>query len=210
MKRLIARTFLKLTGFRIEGEQPPSGRYVVIAAPHTSNWDGIYLVLMSIVYGVRIQWMVKHTLLRFPFRAILLRLGAVPIERHLRKGVVDQMITRFREDESLHLIVPAEGTRSYRDYWKSGFYHIARGADVPVCLSYLDFKTKTGGFGPLVHLTGDVVADMDTIRAFYCGKVGKYPEQMSPMRLREEDEPVLEASGEVALDPRPLSQPASA
>jgi 1-acyl-sn-glycerol-3-phosphate acyltransferase len=99
------------------------------------------------------------------------------------------MIERFANGEPLVLMVPAEGTRSYVDYWKSGFYHIARGADVPVVLSYLDFGTKVGGIGPALRLTGDIAADMDEIRAFYEGKQGLRPAKMGRIRLREEDLP---------------------
>lgn len=85
-------------------------------------------------------------------------------------------------------MVPAEGTRAHVDYWKSGFYHIARTADVPIVMSYLDFEKKLGGFGPAFYPTGDVRKDMDTVRAFYAGKKGKYPERFGAIRLREEAE----------------------
>ncbi len=97
------------------------------------------------------------------------------------------MVEHFENNESLVLMVPAEGTRSHVEYWKSGFYHIARAADVPVVLSYLDFGKKVGGLGPALKLTGDVAVDMDRIRAFYAGMKGLRPENVGVIRLREED-----------------------
>ena len=115
------------------------------------------------------------------------RLGGVPVVRHRPGGVVGQMVEHFENSESLALMVPPEGTRSHVDYWKSGFYHIARGAHVPVILSYLDFGRRIGGIGPAIELTGDFRADMDTIRAFYAGKEGLHPEKVGEIRIREED-----------------------
>jgi 1-acyl-sn-glycerol-3-phosphate acyltransferase len=111
------------------------------------------------------------------------------------------MVEHFDNSESLALMVPAEGTRSHVDYWKSGFYHIARSADVPVILSYLDVSKKVGGVGPTIELTGDIRADMDKIRAFYSGMQGFCPENMGVIRLREEDvEEVIEHDGDDADD----------
>jgi 1-acyl-sn-glycerol-3-phosphate acyltransferase len=171
----------------MDGERPAMDRYVIIAAPHTSNWDMPFMLAMAFVYDIPVRWMGKHTLFKRPFGALFEWLGGVPIVRHRAGGVVGQMIERFATDEPLVLMVPAEGTRSYVDYWKSGFYHIARGADVPVVLSYLDFGTKVGGIGPSLRLTGDIGADMNEIRAFYRGKQGLRPEKVGRIRLREED-----------------------
>ena len=114
------------------------------------------------------------------------------------------MIEEFARNESLVLMVPAEGTRSHVDYWKSGFYHIACGADVPVVLSYLDFSKKEGGIGPALKMTGDISADMDRIRAFYAGKQGLKPENVGVIRLREED--VQDVVAHDATDPEELER----
>jgi 1-acyl-sn-glycerol-3-phosphate acyltransferase len=129
----------------------------------------------------------KHTLFEGPKGTFFKWLGGMPIIRHRPGGVVGQMIEAFENNESLVLMVPAEGTRSHVDYWKSGFYHIACGADVPVVLSYLDFGKKVGGIGPALKMTGDISADMDKIRAFYAGMQGFKPENVGVIRLREED-----------------------
>jgi 1-acyl-sn-glycerol-3-phosphate acyltransferase len=189
LKRWIGLAFLRAAGWKMDGEKPAMDRYVIIAAPHTSNWDMPFMLAMAFVYDIPVRWMGKHTLFKPPFGPLFEWLGGIPIVRHRAGGVVEQMIERFANGEPLALMVPAEGTRSYVDYWKSGFYHIARGADVPVVLSYLDFGTKVGGIGPAVRLTGDIAADMDEIRAFYEGKRGLRPAKMGRIRLREEDLP---------------------
>jgi 1-acyl-sn-glycerol-3-phosphate acyltransferase len=189
LKRWIGLAFLRAAGWKMDGERPAMDRYVIIAAPHTSNWDMPLMLAMAFVYDIPVRWMGKHTLFKPPFGPLFEWLGGIPIVRHRAGGVVEQMIERFANGEPLALMVPAEGTRSYVDYWKSGFYHIARGADVPVVLSYLDFGTKVGGIGPSLRLTGDIAADMDEIRAFYEGKQGLRPAKMGRIRLREEDLP---------------------
>jgi 1-acyl-sn-glycerol-3-phosphate acyltransferase len=187
LKQWIGKAFLRVAGWKTEGERPAAGRYVIIAAPHTSNWDMPFMLAMAFVYDIPVRWMGKHTLFKAPFASFFKRLGGIPIVRHRPGGVVGQMVEHFENNDSLALMVPAEGTRSHVDYWKSGFYHIARGADVPVILSYLDVSKKVGGVGPAIELTGDFGADMDKIREFYAGMQGFRPENIGVIRLREED-----------------------
>lgn len=183
----IARAFLKLTGWKTEGEKPQARRFVLIAAPHTSNWDLVYLLALSQIFGIRVSWMGKDTLFKPPLGWLMRAVGGIPVVRHKRGNLVAQAAQRFAEAEDLALVVPAEGTRGAVEYWKSGFYHIARTADVPIVLGYLDYARKRGGFGPSLRATGDVRKDMEQIRAFYADKVGKYPEDFAEPRLREED-----------------------
>ena len=187
LKQWIGKAFLRVAGWKTEGERPAADRYVIIAAPHTSNWDMPFMLAMAFVYDIPVRWMGKHTLFKAPFASFFKRLGGIPIVRHRPGGVVGQMVEHFENNDSLVLMVPAEGTRSHVDYWKSGFYHIARGADVPVVLSYLDVSKKVGGVGPALALTGDFGADMDKIREFYSGMQGFRPENIGVIRLREED-----------------------
>ncbi|MGB5697485.1 MAG: lysophospholipid acyltransferase family protein [Polyangiales bacterium] len=187
LKQWIGKAFLGAAGWKMDGERPTLDRYVMIAAPHTSNWDLPFMLAMAFVYDIPVRWMGKHTLFKAPFGPFFERLGGIPIVRNRPGGIVAQMVDHFAESESLVLMVPAEGTRGHVDYWKSGFYRIARAADVPVVLSYLDFGKKVGGIGPAVELTGDVRSDMDKIREFYAGKQGFRPENVGVIRLREED-----------------------
>ncbi len=186
MKRWLARWFLAMTGWQTGGERPVPKRYVLVAAPHTSNWDLPYLLAFAWLHDIRISWMGKHTLFRPPLGAIARRLGGIPVHRHRRGDLVSQLAAVIEMADAICLVVPVEGTRSYVPHWKSGFYHIARTAEVPIVLSYLDYATRTGGFGPAVLPTGDIAADMDEIRAFYADKQGRYPEKFGAVRLKEE------------------------
>jgi 1-acyl-sn-glycerol-3-phosphate acyltransferase len=187
MKTLIARLFLRLLGWEIEGVRPSSPRVVLIAAPHTTNWDFPITLAVAKVFGVKIRWMGKDSLFRFPFGGIMRSLGGIPVRRSQRNNIVQQMAEDLMKYDELALTVPAEGTRGRVEYWKSGFYHIAKTANVPIVLAYLDYTRKRGGFGPEILPTSDIRADMDRIRAFYADKQGKYPENFGPVRLREEE-----------------------
>ncbi len=186
MIQLAARWFLKMTGWEVEGPRPLERRFVLIAAPHTSNWDLAYLLALSAVSGVKCSWMGKHGLFRPPLGWLMRRLGGIPVVRHQTRTMVSQMVDVFGEAEVLALVVPAEGTRSRVAHWKSGFYHIALGAKVPIVMGYLDYARRRGGFGPALHPTGDMRKDMDKIRAFYADKTGRYPEKFGEVRLRDE------------------------
>jgi len=187
VRRFLARIFLQMTGWKPEGVRPDPKKFVLIAAPHTSNWDFPYLLAFAEHFDLRISWMGKHTFFRWPMGILARALGGIPVRRHKREDMVTAMARVFDDHEELGLVVPAEGTRSYVEYWKSGFYHIARTAGVPIVMSYLDYSKKTGGFGPPFSPSGDLREDMDTIRAFYAGRQGKFPALFGEVRLREED-----------------------
>lgn len=182
---------LRLAGWAFEGPVPKERKYVMLALPHTSNWDGALLIALTKSIGMKLSWMIKDDWVRGPMGVVLERLGAVAVNRKGAHHLVDQMIQAFRENDDLILAIPPEGTRKRAERWKSGFYHIARGADVPVVPGYLDYRRKRAGLGPAMHMTGDVRADMDAIRAFYAEKDprGRYHENFGPIRLKEEDEP---------------------
>ena len=184
--RAIAKGFLRLTGWEPEGARPLEDRFVLIAAPHTSNWDLAYLLAFAVHFDIQISWMGKHALFRPPLGWLMRRVGGIPIVRHKRENMVQAMARAFDENEKLALVVPAEGTRSYVAHWKSGFYHIAHSAQVPIVLGYLDYARKRGGFGPALRTSGDVSRDMDEIRDFYADKAGLYPDKFGEVRLKEE------------------------
>lgn len=184
-----ARLVLRATGWETEGERPAPARFVLIAAPHTSNWDLLFLLALAERYGIRVSWMGKHSLFRGPMGPVMRALGGIAVRRHERRNMVEAMADEFAARERLCLVVPAEGTRGRTEYWKSGFYHIARAAGVPIVMGYLDYARRRGGFGPALLPSGDVAADMDHIRAFYSDKTGRYPDRFGPVRLREEPAP---------------------
>ena len=187
MLKLIGRVWLALVGWTAAENPPALTKCVVIAAPHTSNWDLVHMVAISWVYGVELSFMTKHTLFWPPLGWLLHAVGAVPVDRRARHNLVAQTVEFFQSRDRLMLAVPAEGTRGRTEFWKSGFYRIALAADVPIVLGYLDYRIKEGGLGPQVQPTGDLRADMDQIRAFYTDKTGRHPEQFGPIRLRDED-----------------------
>jgi 1-acyl-sn-glycerol-3-phosphate acyltransferase len=162
---------------------------VLIAAPHTSNWDLAYLLAFAAIHDLRISFMMKHTVFRGPFGPLFRSLGGIPIRRHQRESLVKQMVEAFAARDEFVLVVPAEGTRARVETWKSGFYHIASEAGVPIVLSYLDYARKRGGFGPAVVPTGRYREDMDVIRDFYADKSGRHPELFAEPRIREEATP---------------------
>jgi 1-acyl-sn-glycerol-3-phosphate acyltransferase len=186
VKARVACAFLRLRGWAFEGDLPKSRKYVLIAAPHTSNWDFVYMAAMALALGVRLNWLGKLSLFTPPLGWLLKAMGGIPIRRDQRSNAVEQGAARFADREEFVLAIPAEGTRRRSETWRSGFYHVARLADVPIALGYLDYARKRGGVGPEIRPSGDVVADMDRIRSFYADKVGRYPEQFTPPRLAEE------------------------
>ncbi len=186
MKKWLAHWLLKRGGWKIEGQPPADKHFVLIAAPHTSNWDLLYLLAFAAVFDVRISWLAKHSLFYPPMGWVMRLLGGIPIVRHKNSNVVDAMVEEFNTRSELVLVVPTEGTRARVEHWKSGFYHIAVGAGVPIVPSYLDYGNKRGGFGPPLTPAGDMVSDMQYFREFYGDKIGKFPELFGPVRLREE------------------------
>lgn len=187
IRRTTARIVLSLTGWKPEGVRPDVDRFVLIAAPHTSNWDFIYLIAFAWYFDVPINWIGKHSLFESPLGWLFRRMGGIPVRRDRRENLVTSLSKLFGERDVLGLVVPAEGTRRHVDHWKSGFYHIARQADVPIVMSFLDYERRVGGFGPAFRATGDLRADMDVVRAFYADKQGRFPERFGTVRLLEEE-----------------------
>jgi 1-acyl-sn-glycerol-3-phosphate acyltransferase len=189
MKKRLARRFLHLLGWQLVGARPTHDKYVLIAAPHTSNWDLPLMLIFAAAFDIKVTWMAKHSLFRPPMGWIMRALGGMPIIRHASGNVVAAMVEAFETVPHLVLVVPTEGTRERTEYWKSGFYYIARQAAVPIVPSFLDFGTKRGGFGPALETSNDLATDMQYFRDFYQGMKGKFPAEFGPIRLTDEDKP---------------------
>ena len=201
MTSLLARFWLFLWRFEaVPRDAPIPAKCVVIAAPHTTNWDFPLTLALAKVIGIEISWLGKRSLFKGPMGPLMRWLGGVAVDRDAPGGMVASLAAEFSGHESLALVVPAEGTRSRTDYWKSGFYRIAEQADVPIVLAFVDRSTRSGGFGPAIEVTGDVAADMDLMRTFYEGKTGLKAGRFGPIRLREES-----ASSDGPLSDGPLS-----
>ena len=179
LMRGLALLVYKCAGWKTRGSRPNLTKYVIIAAPHTSNWDFIYTLCLAFIYRLNPVIMMKDAWFRWPLGPVFRWLGARPIDRSRANNVVAQSIEQFQRHKSLILVVPPSGTRKRVLYWKTGFYHIANGAGVPIVLGFLDYRRKIGGFGPAVQPTGDIDADMTRIRGFYRDISGKYPLQES-------------------------------
>jgi len=175
--RGLALTFLKINGWKTETELPDAPKYVLIGAPHTSNWDVPFVLSLAFAYQLKIFFMAKDSIFRWPFGGFIRWLGGIPVDRSKSNGMVAQTIKVFNENERLVICIPPEGTRKKSQGWKTGFYYIAHGAGIPIALGFMDFKRKRGGPGPLFMPTGDIEADMQVMREYYSKVTGKRPEQ---------------------------------
>lgn len=173
--RVFSIGFLKLTGWRVEGALPAhAARSVLIAAPHTSNWDLPYTLMVALSLRLNIYWMGKASIFRFPFGALMRWLGGIPVDRSKANSLVSASAAALvAADGPVQLVVPPEGTRGKTRHWKTGFYFIALEADVPIVMAYMDYERKRSGLGPVFEPTGDVEADMAAIKAFYAPFKGK-------------------------------------
>ena len=182
MLKLLARLIFFVSGWKLD---PASIRHirraVVIAAPHTSNWDIVYALAALRLLELPVKFTIKKEWVNSPMGLILRPLGAIPIDREYRKGkkvsMTQTMIELFDRYEELIMVVTPEGTRQYAPEWKTGFYRVAEGANVPVLLGHLDYKNKVAGVGPAVYTTGDIDADIGKIKDFYRTKQGRYPDR---------------------------------
>lgn len=183
---LIGWFWMKITGWDVTGNFPGGGKCVLIAAPHTSNWDLVYLIAAGFVFRAKISWLGKDAIFKKPFGTIMRWLGGIPVDRSAPNGLVAQVVQKYNESDKLIITVPPSGSRGKMDHWKSGFYWIAKDAGVPLCCGYLDYRRKVACLGLSFVPTGEVKKDMDRIRDFYKDIEGKYPENTSAMRLKEE------------------------
>ena len=179
--RWLSRSILKIAGWRVEGRAPESPKCVIVVAPHTSNWDFPLAMVYAFALGLDVSFLGKAELFRWPLLGRLFyRLGGIPVERNKAHGVVHYVVRTFQERERLALGIAPEGTRKKVAAWKTGFYQIAVGAQVPIALAFLDYGRKAGGFGPLIEPTGDINADFGLIREFYAGVTACRPELTGP------------------------------
>ena len=173
--RGLSLAILKVTGWQVEGTLPANTpKCVMIAAPHTSNWDLPNTLMVAFALRLNIYWMGKESIFKPPFRKLMMWLGGIPVNRERANNLVAASAQAIVDaDAPLQLVVPPEGTRQKTRYWKTGFYYIALSAKVPIVLAYMDYHRKISGLGPLFHPTGNIEADMATIKAFYAPFRGK-------------------------------------
>ena len=165
--RVISIVILKILGWETKGKEISHQRFVLIGAPHTSNWDFPLMLLVILKLKLRIFWMGKDSLFPFPFAGLMRWLGGIPINRAASHNVVRETVRQYKDNKELVVLIPPEGTRSKVTKWKTGFYHIANLAKVPILLGYVDFKNREAGFVDFFYPTGDLESDMEEIRKFY-------------------------------------------
>jgi 1-acyl-sn-glycerol-3-phosphate acyltransferase len=175
----ISLVYMKLTGWKVEGERPTaSEKCVLIAAPHTSNWDLPFTLMTAFVLNLNLYWLGKASIFKAPFGGVMKWLGGIPVDRSQSTNLVAESARALSEaDGAVHLTVPPEGTRSKVRYWKTGFYYIALGAKVPIVMAYMDYSQKRAGMGPTLMPSGDIEKDMVVIKAFYAQFKGKNADQ---------------------------------
>lgn len=166
--------FLRLAGWSVQGDWPRLPKAVLVAAPHTSNWDGVYMLAAAAYYRIGLKWMGKDSLVRGPLGPVMRALGCVPVDRSGPNDLVQTMTLAFAAKTEMVLAVPPEGTRSLSPVWKSGFYHIARMAGLPIILAIMDYGTKTITIAGVFTPSGDYAADLPVIQAYYKGASGKH------------------------------------
>ena len=177
MRKLVHK-FLMLIGWNISLWHPEEiKKAVVVMGPHTSNWDFVLGRLAFYMMGLKGRYLVKKDIFVFPLGFILKGLGAIPVDRSKNNNMVDNVAKLFKESERLYVVFTPEGTRSYNPNWKKGFYYLAIKTEVPIILAYVDFPTKKGGFLEVFHPTGDVDADIQSIKQKLGQFKGKYPEK---------------------------------
>lgn len=186
IRKSIARFLLRLAGWTIDPNLPQEAqRCVMIAAPHTSNWDFWYMRLAFFVMDIPLRYTVKKVLTNFPMGLIFKPLGGIGIDRRPKSGQTTRrryteiMKEIFQKHDRIAMVVTPEGTRSYRDKWKTGFYYTALEANVPITFGYLDYGKKLAGVGGVIHPSGDIEADMRIITAFYNKITPKHPSLFS-------------------------------
>jgi len=179
----LARFVMRAMGWRIAGEPPDMPKYVLIAAPHTSNWDFMIMLALDFAFKIRCVWMGKDSIFRGHLGPFYRRMGGIPIDRSSRSNVVEQAVRAFQHNERMVLAIPPEGTRKRTDRWKTGFYYIALEANVPLVFGFIDFEHKTAGFGPTLMPSGDIEADVAIIQDFYKDIKGKFPENFGEVTV---------------------------
>lgn len=173
--RWLGRSVLRIGGWRVVGTVPDIAKVVMIAAPHSSNWDGLWGFGVKLALGLEVRVMGKDSLLRIPVLGYLLRkMGVMPVDRKATSGVIEQAASMIRDSERLWYVIAPEGTRKRVERWKTGFWKIAKAADVPVLPVYFHYPERIVGFGPVFHLTTSMADDMARIRAWYRPWQGKH------------------------------------
>jgi len=180
MRKNLSKFALRILGWKIKGSIPADlKKCVLVAAPHTSYWDFVIARLTFYFMHLNVRFLIKKELFIFPFRWYIRWLGCIPVDKNNSKKAVFTAVDAINKHETIHLVITPEGTRKYNDKWKRGFYFIALQAHIPIVLTYVDYARKEGGFGPVIHPTGNYEEDFIQIEAFYKTISAKFPENFN-------------------------------
>lgn len=175
--RWVLLWFYKARGWKAAGTPPADRRCVIIAAPHTSNWDFVNLLGLAGDLGIKVHFMGKRSLWRWPLKRFMTDMGGLPVDRSTSSNAVAAMIEEFRRRKQFMLVIAPEGTRGKVGKWRTGFYHIARGAGVPLVVGMMDYGRRTGGLGETIWPSGDYKADMRLVAEAYRSVTARHPER---------------------------------
>jgi 1-acyl-sn-glycerol-3-phosphate acyltransferase len=187
-RRWLGKAWLAFFGWEVVGGAPPVRKAVVIAYPHTTNWDLPFMLAVAYAIDCDVHWLGKKSLFRSPYGGFMRWVGGISVDRSRHTRLVDAVVESIAPQEELMVVIPPEGTRSQAGRWKSGFYWVAVQSELPIILGFLDYTRKRGGLGEVLHPTGDLDADFEKIRAFYHGIEGKYPDRQGVITLNDDIE----------------------
>lgn len=188
ISQAISYSILSALGWHVDVSLPNEKKFIIVGAPHTSNWDFIYFLLLMSSIRIKLHWIGKDTLFRWPVGGIMKRMGGIPVNRRSRNNFVTQIVESFQKYDELMIVITPEGTRSKTPYWKTGFYYIAVGAQVPIAMGFIDYPHKRIGIDRSFLPSGDIQADFETIREFYADKTGKYPDEQGEIKIKPREE----------------------
>ncbi len=186
MLNTFARGVIRLLGWQADYRLPEHKKYVLVGAPHTSNWDFLLTMLFFLTSGLRFNWVGKSAMFPWPVAGLFKAMGGIPINRDASTGFITQSIKSLTERERMILTIAPEGTRSYTKFWRTGFYYIALRADVPIALGYLDYKSKRMGIGKTFKPSGNMEQDFKIVRDFYADVHGKDMSKQGPVKAKNE------------------------
>ncbi len=189
--KILARAYLAATGWTVQNDLPKGlDKFVIIAAPHTSNWDFPVTLAIAATIDMKFYWVGKHTMFRWPFGWLMRLLGGISVDRRKSTNFVQQIAEAFDEADKMALGIAPEGTRSRSKYWKSGFYYIARESEVPIVCGFVDWENKRGGLGPVIDASRPKAEVLEELQDFYDDIQGRRPEQYTRPKFRPtESEP---------------------
>lgn len=186
--RPIAHLVMKLVGWRVVGGPPAEKKFILIAAPHTSNWDGVLLLMAAGILRVKLFWLGKDSLFPPVLGSVMRWLGGIPVNRREPGDLVARTAELLRREDELIIVVPPEGTRSRSNRWKTGFYYMALQGEVPIGLGFLDYSTRTAGIGPMFEPSGSIESDLPRIQDFYKNMTGKNNRDFGEITINQEDD----------------------